>query len=181
MYLSLRPNCESSTGALRCTAGSPARIRARDLAPGNYYVIVESYRGGSFTVRADVSPPTVITPVTGNDTCGTAHEVPATGGVFSGSTAMLLNDLETSMCGGGAAAKDAVFRVELSGTKRVIASTDGSSFDTVLHQTVACMRRTPVTTTVATSSSLLTACLDRNTFLWSTVLEQDPVATTPLR
>ena len=68
--------------------------------------------------------------------------MPATGGVFSGSTAMLLNDLETSMCGGGAAAKDAVFRVELSGTKRVIASTDGSSFDTVLHMhQTSCMTR----------------------------------------
>jgi hypothetical protein len=84
----------------------------------------------------------MVTPVMGNDTCGTAHLVPETGGLYTGDTSILLNDVETSMCGAGAASKDAVFRLELSASKRVVASTDGSSFDTVLHMhQTSCMTR----------------------------------------
>jgi hypothetical protein len=45
----------------------------------------------------------------------------------------MINDYTTSSCGAGASAGDAVFRLDLTASKRVIASTAGSAYDTVLH------------------------------------------------
>jgi hypothetical protein len=132
MYSSVRTACSDEGSELRCTSGDPARARLRDLPIGVYYVVVESFRGASFDVSVDVSPPTPITPVSGNDNCATAHVVPPTGGLFSGDTTTLVNDYE-AFCGGAARSKDAVFSLDLAATKHIIASTDGSAFDTVLH------------------------------------------------
>ena len=71
--------------------------------------------------------------VSGNENCTTAYAVPSTGGLFRGDTTTALNDYETRSCGSGAASNDVVFRVDLIERQRVTASTDGSSFDTVLH------------------------------------------------
>jgi hypothetical protein len=59
--------------------------------------------------------------------------VPVTGGLYSGDTTTMLNDLETTMCGGNARSADAAFRLDLPAGARVTASTSGSAFDTVLH------------------------------------------------
>lgn len=133
MYVSLRTSCGDGASQLRCVSGSPGRARLRDLPAGTYYVIVESYSGTGFTIRADATAPTTVVPVSGNDNCSTPHLVPATGGVFSGDTTAMLNDVTTSTCGSMATANDAVFRLDLTATKRVVASTEGSAFDTVLH------------------------------------------------
>lgn len=133
MYTSIRTDCADGSTQLRCTSGNPSRSRLRDLAAGTYYIITESYRGTSFNITVETSPPTTVTPVSGNDNCATAYVLPAAGGLFSGDTTTMLNDYTTSLCGAGASSRDAVFRLDLAATKRVVASTDGSAFDTVLH------------------------------------------------
>jgi hypothetical protein len=132
MAASVRTSCTDVTG-LRCVTGSPARARLRNLAAGTYFVVVESFRGTSFNITVETSAPRTPVAVTGNDGCAVAHVVPPTGGLFSGNTSTLLNDYTTAFCGGSALSPDATFSLALASRKTVIASTDGSSFDTVLH------------------------------------------------
>ena len=135
MFASLRETCEDDATQLRCRSGNPSRSRVRNLLPGTYFVIVESFATvPSFDVTVLVEDPTVPTPVLGNDACGSATVVPATGGLFSGSTVALLGDYETrSFCGSNARSPDAAFELTLTERRRVVASTDGSAYDTVLH------------------------------------------------
>jgi hypothetical protein len=136
-YLSaaLSTECPIASGrSLFCGSGVPARGRIRGLTPGTYYLIVEGTRAGSYTIDVAVtSPPVPVVDVTGNDSCGTAHDVPATGGLFRGSTATLLHDYAPVACGSSGTAKDAVFELSLTTRQRVIASTAGSTIDTVLY------------------------------------------------
>jgi len=142
MYSSLRRECDDEETQLRCVSGNPSRSRVRDLEPGTYYVIVESFSGTGFDLSVTASEPTTPTAVTGNDNCLTAQEVPETGGLYTGNTTTLMNDLETRLCGSMAASNDAVFELNLTSRRRVFASTEGSSFDTVLHlHTGSCTTR----------------------------------------
>jgi hypothetical protein len=130
---SVRPDCADGGTQIRCSSGAPLRMRMRDLAADTYYVVAEASRAASFTITVTDTAPTVPTPVTGNDTCASAHVVPATGGLFTGTTVGLADDVRTAACGGMAQSPDAVFRLDLTTRQRVVASTDGSSYDTVLH------------------------------------------------
>lgn len=130
---SLRPTCTGSETQLRCTGGAPVRQRVRDLPAGTYYVVVESPRASGFAITVTDSAPTPTVVVTGNDTCDSAHVVPATGGFFVGNTTTMINDYTTAACGFMAQSKDVAFRVDLTTRRRVVASTEGSTFDTVLH------------------------------------------------
>lgn len=132
--VSLRPTCDLGATQIRCTDGNPVRQRIRNVAGGTYYLIVESSRGAGFTVSVNATtPPTSPVVVSGNDTCAGAYPIPAGGGLFSGTTATLTNAVDRTRCGGGAASNDAAFVLTLASRSRVVASTDGSSFDTVLH------------------------------------------------
>lgn len=124
----------SGMRSLACVSGLPARGRLRNLAAGDYYVIVEGTRAGAYdlTVTA-TSPPTVAMPVSGNDTCGTAAVIPPTGGLFTGSTATAMHQYAPSSCGSSGTARDVVFSLTLPARQRVTASTVGSTFDTVLY------------------------------------------------
>jgi hypothetical protein len=135
MAHSIRTACGDGATQLRCTTGAPSRSRLRDLAAGTYYVLVESFRATGFNITLDVTAPTTSTPVTGNDNCFSAHVVPETGGLFTGSTVGLANDYQTGLggCGSEARGPDAAFSLELTTRRRIIASTEGSDFDTVLH------------------------------------------------
>ncbi|NIS28973.1 MAG: hypothetical protein GWO04_02970 [Actinobacteria bacterium] len=133
MYVAVQGTCGDDATQLRCTSGNPSRARLRDLAAGTYYVIVESFRGTGFNITVDATAPSMVTPVSGNDDCDSAHVVPATGGLFTGSTMGGTNDYETTLCGAMARAPDAAFELTLTTDKRVVANTDGSAFDTVLH------------------------------------------------
>ena len=133
MYVGIQETCGVESSQLRCTSGDPSRSRLRDLAPGTYHLVVESFSGTSFELQVEASAPTVPVPVTGNDTCETAHRVPPTGGLFTGTTVTALADYETALCGSGAMSNDVAFRLDLTSRKRVVATTDGSAFDTVLH------------------------------------------------
>lgn len=150
-YLSvaLQTECGVRDTELRCVSGTMNSPRFRALGPGTYYLVIESSRAAAFSLVVALEPASDITTVSGNDVCSTAYEVPETGGVFTGSMGPLLPDLRTSMCGFMASGKDCAFRLELSTTKVVRASTEGSSFDTVLHlHTTSC------------ASGLETACDD---------------------
>lgn len=130
---SIRTSCADSAGQLRCNGGAPIRQRLRDLPAGTYFVIVESSRAPSFQITVTDSVPTTTTVVSGNDTCDTAFVVPPTGGFFTGNTSGMTNDYTTAVCGAMAQSRDAAFRVDLTSRRRIVASTEGSAFDTVLH------------------------------------------------
>lgn len=136
MNLAVRPTCDTEGGQLRCDSGSPARARLRGLPAGTYYVIVESSTATPYTLDVTVStPPSTPIAVSGNDVCAGAVMVPETGGLYTGSTVTAINDYTTSStsCGFMATSKDVVFRLDLTARSRVVATTDGSSFDTVLY------------------------------------------------
>ncbi len=132
--ISTRPTCDLSSSQIRCTSGAPARQRIRNLAAGTYYVIAEAGTPSGFNISVNATtPPTIPVDVFGNEACATAFPIPATGGLFHGNTTTMLPDLGGTICGGGAASNDAVFQLTLAARSRVVASTEGSSFDTVLH------------------------------------------------
>ena len=133
---SVRTTCTDGAlpSQIRCTSGNPVRQRIRNLAAGTYFVIVESATPGGFTIEVDATtPPTIPVDVTGNDNCGSAFVIPATGGLFHGDTTSLLPDYAGTSCGGGAGNNDAAFQLVLTERRRVVAATQGSLYDTVLH------------------------------------------------
>jgi hypothetical protein len=117
---------------LLCAGGVPARNRARGLLPGDYYVIVEATRAGGYSVQVDAtSPPVMPTMVSGNDTCGTAAVIPVTGGLFSGNSSTAMHEY-TPTCGASAMSKDVAFSITLTRRQRLIASTSGTAYDSIL-------------------------------------------------
>jgi hypothetical protein len=139
MNLAVRSTCDAEGTQLRCDAGSPARARMRGLAAGTYFVIVEGSSAGSYTLDLEITtPPSVPIETTGNDVCAGAVVVPEGGGLYTGSTITAINDYTTATtsCGFMATSKDVVFRLDLTARSRVVATTDGSSFDTVLYYIV---------------------------------------------
>ncbi len=130
--LAVRSTCGDATTELVCDSGTPGRAVLRNLAAGTYYVIGESSTSSGYTLSVDATtPPTVPVEVTGNDTCPTAHDIPAAGGLFHGSTTGMADDASAGC--GGAGAPDAVYRLTLAASKHVVLATDGSGFDTALH------------------------------------------------
>lgn len=129
---SLRRACADGATQLRCDAGVPARGVVRALAAGTYFLVVEGPTRAGFTVRVDASAPTTPTMVRGNEICEGAYVVPATGGLFSGTTTTALDDYRATLCATTAAGPDVAFQLDLTARKRVVASTIGSTFDTVL-------------------------------------------------
>jgi hypothetical protein len=136
MNFSLRQACADPATELRCTSGRPALTSLVYLEPGSYDVIVEAPQGTGFSLQVDATPSTEepVDVSNENEGCGTAWPVPADGGLFRGATEAMAGDLETrDTCGSMAAAADAVFELELTEDRRVVATTAGSEFDTVLH------------------------------------------------
>ncbi len=136
-YLSVGLGSSCSLGAVAtsaCSSGAPARVRARALRAGDYYVFVEGSRAGAYTIDLTATPPAPVVEVSGNDTCGTAYVVPGAGGLFHGNTGTLLHDYTPSTCASSTStAKDAVFELTLTSRQRVVASTADSTIDTVLY------------------------------------------------
>jgi hypothetical protein len=134
--LSTRTTCEDEATALRCSSDIPVRQRLFSLGAGIYYLVVEAPRARpySITVTATV-PATPIVDVSGNEDCNSPHDVPITGGLFRGNTTDMRGDYTTgSVCFTSSQGNDAVFRLTLTEpVTHVVASSDASSFDTVLH------------------------------------------------
>lgn len=131
-------SCTTDAGDLRCINADPVLTRVRNVPAGDYALVLESRTTGSYTVSVDAtSPPTVPVMVTGNDTC---DAVPAnaqlmdSGGLFTGTTVGLSPDYMTrTTCRTTSASNDAVFELTLTSPRRVLATTEGSLFDTTLH------------------------------------------------
>jgi len=137
-FVSMRlDNCAEEAAELTCRAdGQRVFIRRRGLEAGTYFVIVEAFATDFFpaehTITVETEDPVDATEAEDNDVCSDAVSVPAAGGFFTGSTIGLGNDFQNYGCGMGAESEDAVFEIELSETRRVVASTEGSGFDTVV-------------------------------------------------
>ncbi len=135
-YMALQRTCGERPGEVACRFGAPARLSARGLDPGTYYVIVKALQGGDFTLSLDARPPLSATAVTGNDTCAAPHAIPAGGGYFTGTTATMRRDYQAP-CLTGMTSDDVVFRYHVDRRARVFFSSEGSTFDTVMWLTAA--------------------------------------------
>ncbi|MCS6857461.1 MAG: putative metal-binding motif-containing protein [Sandaracinaceae bacterium] len=123
----------SASSEIMCRVANAPRIRAFSLPPGVYFPVVEGWRGGAYRLEFRRSAPRPIIEAMGNDDCSRAHPVGDRGGLFSGSTSSLSHNHNPTGCAVRSNAPDAVFAINLSRRSRVIASTHGSSFDTVLY------------------------------------------------
>lgn len=165
--MSLRTNCMSGTGDLRCVRADPVLTRVRNLPVGTYYLVLDSTVGGGYTLSVDATtPPTTPTMVMGNDNCGAvpmAAQMTDTGGLFTGSTTTALPDYTTSVgCGANAASNDVVFQLTLTSPRRVLATTEGSLYDTVLHlHQSMCTSGSPLACNDDAHPGTLTSILDR--------------------
>ena len=137
-YVAVASTCGDLSTERGCRAGAPGRVTLRGLDPGTYYVIVRSSSASTYTLQLDTRDSVAPTAVTGNDTCATAQAVPSGGGFFSGDSTPLMHDYAPP-CVSGTMAPDAVFRYHLAARSRVLFSTEGSAFDTVLWVTQADM------------------------------------------
>lgn len=128
------PSC---TMTVACTTGTtPIRIDTRNVAAGNYRVIVTDQLGSQGTLQALVRPtvaPTII-PAGGADTCATAVDASA-GGFFTGDTstanADYSNPCDTPIAAPGGA-PDQVLALNLVQPQRVVLDTEGSAYTTIL-------------------------------------------------
>lgn len=133
MQVALQSTCGDVLSERACAAGTMIDQTLRNVPAGDYAVVVQSYRAAAFAVMAELMPPTLTTPVAGNDTCESAILVPEGGGLFVGDTSNLQGDYVTRTCGAEARGRDAVFRLEVASSSVLRATTEGAAFDTVLY------------------------------------------------
>jgi len=116
--------------------GTPIRIGKRDVAAGDYRVVVADQLGLQGTVDAlvrDTVAPTII-PAGGAASCAAAVDVSG-GGYFTGDTSTVAQDY-TSGCDspasppGGEQAQ--VLSLNLASDQRVVLDMEGSSYETIL-------------------------------------------------
>jgi len=102
------------------------------LAAGTYYVIVDGYSSsysGSYTLTVRTFTPPI--PVTGNDTCSSAHVLTADG-TYGGNNGTLTDDAQGSCSWGGTGGADAWFTFTLTSTRSITLSTAGSDYYNIL-------------------------------------------------
>lgn len=126
----LQTACGDVKQELFCAQGRPGRRRARNLSPGEYFLVVESPNGQNLEVIVEALPLTQPMLAEGNDTCFDAIDIPETGGVYQGSTRLALQDYEACA---NSRSPDVTFRLELTEPRTVTALTE-ADFDTVLYR-----------------------------------------------
>jgi hypothetical protein len=135
--LSLMGSCvERSTDGLQCTTGIGfTSIYAPALAPGTYYIVAASYDSNAYQLTTEAWPTRELVPVsvTGNESCSTAYDVPAEGGVFIGDNTLATDDTASTMCTSYGAGKDVAFRWTTATRRRVFATTYGTSYGSLLE------------------------------------------------
>lgn len=136
LYVALQSTCGERASERGCRGGAPARLNLRGLDPGRYFVVVRGSRPADYEVLLETRPSLAPTAVAGNETCESAQAVPPGGGLYSGDTTAMAHQY-TFPCAAGSMAGDAVFRFRAERAGRVLFSTEGSSFDTVLWVTRA--------------------------------------------
>jgi hypothetical protein len=130
--LSLQRSCGEVDSEVICKRGDRLQTRLRDVAPGNYFIVVDAPGGQAFTLDIDELERTRPVNVAGNDGCANAFDLPDTGGLFRGDTRELLDRYE-GYCSLGGPANDAAFRLVLSQTQRVQMRVE-AAFDAVLYR-----------------------------------------------
>ncbi len=136
----------NAMSCLSATAGSRTWQRFSGLMSGATYTVHAGTNAttGNLDVRARAIPPLTTTASTNtNEACTTAAMIPATGGVFTGNTAMMNASSSAPNFGGGAtcngcntaAGRDAVYRLTLTAPTRVLAKLTGATttFDPVIY------------------------------------------------
>ena len=135
-YVALQGECGVRTSERGCRGGAPARLTLRGLDPGTYFVVVRGTRPVDYELLLETHTALAPTAVTGNETCDTAQVIPTGGGLYSGDTTTMAHEY-TYPCASGSMAGDAVYRYRVERAGRVLFSTEGSAFDTVLWVTRA--------------------------------------------
>jgi hypothetical protein len=129
------PGCTDTDRLLCWEASTPVRVSTRNVAAGDYRVVVADQDGQQGTLTTLVRDTVAATQVTGADDCTSFIDVPATGGYFYGDTTGKNADFDESCDYGGVqagGASDQVLRLVLSQSRRVVISMDGSVYSTIL-------------------------------------------------
>lgn len=122
----------SETGPLTDVHRAPVRAVARDVAAGDYRVIVESALATPASVTAFLRAPSPPSLVAFSDACSTAQQMPAGGGLFNGNTANAADDFSASCDTGGGNAPDQLLTLHLDAPSRVVLDARGSSFAVII-------------------------------------------------
>jgi hypothetical protein len=150
--LELQSPCRmNSTGCIATTVPGRAWQRYSGLTAGQSYSVHAGTNASTAAMMTPINmgvrfraiPPLSTTAVTGNESCASASTIPATGGVFTGNTAMMAANSAAPTFGGGAtcngcntaAGRDAVYRLTLTARTRVLAKLTGAAanFDPVIY------------------------------------------------
>ena len=129
------PGCTSSDRLLCWVASTPVRVSQRNVAAGDYRVVVTDTDGQQGTLTTLVRDTVAGTQVTGSDDCNGFIDVPATGGFFYGDTTNHVADFDEgcdygNVPKGGAA--DQILRLVLTQNQRVVLDMNGSTYNTIL-------------------------------------------------
>jgi hypothetical protein len=81
LYVDFERTCGVASSSMRCQSGTTTSLRRNGLEPGTYYVVVQGSGGIDFTISYTTAGPTPIPP---NDVCSGAIDIPAAGGVVTG-------------------------------------------------------------------------------------------------
>jgi Putative metal-binding motif len=129
------PACTTAE-RLACTeAFTPARATRRNLAAGDYKVVVADQTGQNAQLNVLVRPTVTPTIVSGSDDCTSAVTIPATGGYFTGDATNLKADFNAGCDAPGmplGGSRDQILRLDLTQQRRVVFDMTGSFFTTVL-------------------------------------------------
>lgn len=133
-----------ATGCISATGGSRTWQRFSGLTTGASYTVHAGTNAttGNLDVRARSIAPLPTTAIAGNEACMTARTIPATGGVFTGNTAMMAQNSAAPAFGGNScnqcntqAGRDAAYQLVLTARTRVLAKLNGAAanFDPVIY------------------------------------------------
>jgi hypothetical protein len=150
-YLSLVRDCTSADSTLACVQRASAEIRRRSLAPGVYYVLLES---SSSTARTWTLDATITPALPRNEGDACSSEVDITNATATIPLPMVELDYGTSCGGTSTSSRDASFAFTLTDTQDVVLTTEvGGVHYVSLSRTcgdpsmeIACTSGTPRTT-----------------------------------
>ena len=125
--LALVRDCADAAAAVQCAWAPEAVLRRRGLAPGTYYILLESEsdEAAQWTLDVEITPPE---PRTVGDTC--AEPIEVGGGPGSVVWGQMEHDSGAS-CGQGVAFRDAFFAFELTSVQDVRLETTSAGFHVV--------------------------------------------------
>ncbi len=133
-YVSLVRDCDMDSTTIQCISSSSSTttpLRQRGLAPGTYYVLVESSNTDALGWSLDVSITDPV-PRSPGDACSTVVDITppsgATTGSGSASLAMAERDTPTSCGSTSSSYRDVYFSFTLATTRDVTVTTSGPSF-----------------------------------------------------